>query len=221
MRKILKDIIALAGLSVVLIVLLLPQIRTLANPVKGQTVDLATAWAINKDGYFISANHLVTDNHTFQVRYHSVWYTAQLVARDSTIDIAVFKVAIPTPDFLPLEINPTTNEDVSIIGLPNAELFSDLSTTQGIYSTDLFTSGYFEVSNTIVCHGNSGGPVIGHTGVVGVLDLGYAPFDLNECAYHGGGPTSLSIMNFLNKYHINYSFTGNINTNDIVMIVGF
>lgn len=126
----------------------------------------------------------------FKVRKSGKIISATLIATDSKNDLAILKIDVRQPDYLPLELAYRDAEKVKIYGYPLPNKFgTNLKVSEGNVEHQI-TSSYIRANEAMICPGNSGGPIVGTRGVVGVLTENVWPFDENGCAARSQGPTA-------------------------------
>jgi len=150
-------------------------------------ISVGTGFCISDDGYFLTNNHVVTDDSNNQVTlkahksddYSDTTYDAKIVWKDATHDLALVKIANINLKALKFAKTVKENDPVTAIGFPepdNKDSIIKPSFSSGIISRvqnrDIAGSGT-EVkvvqTDTALNHGNSGGPLINNCGeVVGV-----------------------------------------------------
>ncbi len=164
-------------------------------------VGSGTGFFITRDGYMLTANHVVEDATKVIVKTKYLALGARVVKVDKTNDIALLKIIgayplgaltnealLQTPDsrlspvsakFRPLHIvdsgTARLGDSISTLGFPNPELQGsapkftrgEVNSTAGIHDNPHF----FQISAPIQ-PGNSGGPLLDHSGnVVGIIQL--------------------------------------------------
>ena len=138
-----------------------------------------TAFFINSKGFLLTNNHVVEGCKLQQVKYNDKDYTAEIIATDNTLDLALMKV-----DVRPREHLNFTNSSVEklqkvyVAGYPFGQgLSDDLKISSGIISS---IKGYNDNSNEFqldaaINPGNSGGPIVNDAGeLVGIAVAGFA-----------------------------------------------
>lgn len=133
-----------------------------------------TGFFISDDGYLVSNAHVVEGCARAQVRYGlSAFHDANVVARDSTNDLAVLKTDIKPQTASTLRAGVRVGETVAAYGYPLAGLLASGGnfTTGNISATaGLGDDTRFLQISAPVQPGNSGGPVLDQSGnVVGVV----------------------------------------------------
>lgn len=141
-----------------------------------KTVGVGTAWAISKDGIFVTNAHVIKDAKKIFIGFRdNNPLEARVLMIDNRIDLAIVKINNKR-DFLPLPINfnnSNNGTDIAVIGYPLAfTLGDDARITNGIISAQ---SGLdkditrYQITASIQ-PGNSGGPIINMKGeVVGIV----------------------------------------------------
>jgi len=135
----------------------------------------ATAFAVGKDGYFITNSHVVTDSKKLTLKIvgeDNVWssYTAEVVMNDEFSDLAMVKIT--DSNFIEMGILPFTfSDDQALIG---TEIFTlgypknDIVMEPGIISSTSGMAGdttAYQVAMSLN-GGNSGGPIFNEKGEV-------------------------------------------------------
>lgn len=151
---------------------------------------LGTAWVLNESGYIVTANHVVKGRNTFKVVKRGLVLDAELIVVDAANDIAILRISEKQLDYLPLQLTYIDSEPASMFGYPLPAQYGDnLKTSSGTMKHQLI-SNYFRIYDAKVCPGNSGGPLIGTKGVIGVITESVFPFTRNNCSVTAQGPTS-------------------------------
>jgi serine protease Do len=150
--------------------------KTLKKPAYAPANYEGTGFTISKEGYIITSLHMVKDADSIFVSNGYVERcVAQLVHRDSGIDLAVLKVGMPgcnsKPEKLPYsfrEKQSEVGEKVFTIGFPRKDLVygeGSLSSLSGFYND----TNMYQISIP-VNPGNSGGPLLDEGGnVIGII----------------------------------------------------
>jgi TPR repeat protein len=134
----------------------------------------STGFFISSDGFILTAFHAVGKSENVHVLYNKKKYTAKIVDKDESLDVAVLKVDGNNFSFLPLASEAVqTGDQVFTMGYPQVSLQgTEPKFTEGSISS-LSGSGdnphYFQIS-VPVQPGNSGGPLISQKGeVIGLI----------------------------------------------------
>ncbi len=184
-----------------------------------------TAWALNENGDVVTAYHVVKGGHVFAIRINDNLYYGKVIATDPGNDVAILHFNMPDLGYLPLQVTFKDGEVAAVYGYPHPDVFgTNLKVSFGhLFHTDpnsgdngsgiIMTTDY-AIGDTFVCPGNSGGPVYGTYGVVGLLDDGVAPFGVLNCSALGAGPTSIHVAELADKNHILFHI-GNVFINPI------
>jgi len=155
---------------------------------------IGTAWALNEDGYIVTAEHVVKGHNTFKLVDQGVVLTATLVASDRQNDLAILHIEKKQTDFLLLQLHYKNGEAEIAYGFPlPVEYGSNLKMSKGVLKHQVFST-YFRVTDTKICPGNSGGPAVGSKGVIGIITESVWPFAGNKCSATAQGPTSDKIV---------------------------
>lgn len=168
-----------------------------------------TAWMLNKDGYMITANHVVEHEKQLIVKYGQHFYKAIVIGVDRTNDIAIIKTNLKNGRVFPLGRSSVLSQNTAIMGFPVPDVKGlDVKLTIGHarqMSYGIYTVVQFNVS---ICPGNSGGPIFNQFGAaVGLVDRGHSfyQYDSNRCTTRGDGATVEQIKDLANKYHVAYT----------------
>jgi S1-C subfamily serine protease len=133
---------------------------------------IGSAFLVSRNGYLISAAHVVGAELYVKVRWADGLETiGEVVRRDNRRDVALIKTdaARHFPLAMRSEV-PTVGEQVYAIGAPSS---LQGTVTRGIVSADRSMGGFsFIQSDAAVNPGNSGGPLLNDNGeVIGIADL--------------------------------------------------
>ena len=169
-----------------------------------------TAFFINSKGFLLTNNHVVEGCKLQQVKYNDKDYTAEIIATDNTLDLALMKI-----DVRPREHLNFTNSSVEklqkvyVAGYPFGQgLSDDLKISSGIISS---IKGYNDNSNEFqldaaINPGNSGGPIVNDAGeLVGIAVAGFAK-DKSEGINFGIKSSSAKEFLKINKISQDNSF---------------
>jgi len=135
-----------------------------------------TAFAVSANGVLLTNAHVAGDCREISVRqFDGTTFAASLLAADATNDLALIKIAAPTPDFARFRGNPEIRQgdNVIAIGFPLHGILSGGTTlTTGTVSA---LAGIEDDSRDLqvsapIQPGNSGGPLLDQSGnVVGIV----------------------------------------------------
>lgn len=144
-----------------------------AEPTK-KSVSSGSGFFVSRDGHLITNAHVVADCGTIAARPDgALLVPAQVVARDTTNDLAVLKIAGPVEKTLAIRPSVRLGEGIAAFGFPHTNLLA----TTGNFTLGNVTalaglkddSRYLQVSAPVQS-GNSGGPLLDGAGnVVGVV----------------------------------------------------
>lgn len=147
------------------------------EPITPKAVKVSgTAFFITKDGYFLTANHVVDkQKRLFAVDAAGVTQSVTIIATDPLADLALGRVAAWSPSpFIPLAATaPAAGEAVFTLGYPVPDFlgwgqkanFGRVNSLSGVKG-----SGTTLQVDLGIQPGNSGGPLLNHQGeVVGVV----------------------------------------------------
>ena len=134
-----------------------------------------TGFFVSKDGHIITNNHVVQNCRSIEV-LGAVNSPATLIARDAQKDLAILKIARPSPLVAPLRWNLESlrvGHKVSILGYPGqagAQGQLRYSTSQIIGLQGPTGEPQWVQIKPVLEKGNSGGPLLDSTGnVIGVV----------------------------------------------------
>lgn len=135
-----------------------------------------TGFFVNGDGYVLTNSHVVRGSSKHYVNYRGERYFARVAGEDKLNDLAVLKTDCPAESIALFREhkNPTTGEDVIVVGFPLGGRVSNRHTaTTGIISSIVgFGDDSRSVQITAPVHGgNSGGPLLDEYGcVIGIVN---------------------------------------------------
>jgi hypothetical protein len=152
-----------------------------------------SAFAINKQGYLITSNHVVDSGNLIRVVFKNIGaFDAQIIKAEPRLDLCILKIPAQTPDYLSITGRTSTlGDDVYTIGYPDINnLGFSQKYTNGVISslTGLRNDSYQYQISVPIQPGNSGGPLVcEETGeVTGIIDsslnpdiLDYNPQNIN------------------------------------------
>lgn len=170
-----------------------------------------TAWALNSEGYLVTAYHVVDGNKQLMVSYQGQWYPAKVVAIDKQQDIAIIKAPLKGLTPIPLSFEPPHQTPGSILGYPVPDVKGwNLKITTGKINGGIFKASYISF-RILLCPGNSGGPVIDEFGAArGIVNRGYDAYEIDEnhCTKVGDGAAAKYIQALAQKTSIRYTTQG-------------
>jgi S1-C subfamily serine protease len=145
--------------------------RTTGRPADGGT---ATAFTINADGVLLTNAHVAQDCREISVRqFDGTISPASLLAADRTNDLALIKLASPTPVAAQLRGNPEIRQgdNVIAVGFPLSDTLSSGTATTLTTGTVSALAGIGNDSRVLqvsapIQPGNSGGPLLDQSGHV-------------------------------------------------------
>ncbi|GHT94121.1 hypothetical protein FACS1894141_0170 [Spirochaetia bacterium] len=158
--------------------------RDIVLPEEGTQIGSGTGFFISNDGILVTCAHVIDGGDLISVRVNNIEYRAEILAKDSTLDLAILKINYKSPynfkigAFNSVELG----NKIYVLGFPLAGLLSsDIRLTDGSVSAKSGFDGeqiYFQISAPVQ-PGNSGGPIINSKfEVIGVaaakLDQQYA-----------------------------------------------
>jgi S1-C subfamily serine protease len=134
----------------------------------------ATAFAINVDGVLLTNAHVAQDCREISVRrFDGTILPASLLAADRTNDLALIKIALPTPDAAQLRGGPEIRQgdNVIAVGFPLSDMLSSGTATTLTTGTVSALAGIGNDSRVLqvsapIQPGNSGGPLLDQSGRV-------------------------------------------------------
>lgn len=135
-----------------------------------------SGFIISPDGYVLTNQHVVEQEHIVKVRLASGRdVIGEVLRSDAARDVALIRLAESNLPALNLRLAtaPEVADEVFAIGTP-LDLALDTTVTRGIVSAYRNYKGFkFIQCDVAVNHGNSGGPLLDKSGaVVGLTDLG-------------------------------------------------
>jgi len=141
-----------------------------------------TAFATSADGHLVTAYHVIEDADVIEINFVSGKIPVTVVRTAPGYDLALLKIDQPTTSFLDLSEVYKPSDTVYAVGWPrNAFTAGPASISTGIVSRTIKGSDIaleyegapmnLEIlqSDTAVNPGNSGGPLVGACGAVGVV----------------------------------------------------
>ncbi len=183
------------------------------------------------DTYMITAAHVVEGekNTPASMRpyfaYDGKWNYATIVNSDVAHDLALLKVDQPVNSYVDIYMNYKTGDEVYALGWPNnATPYGNASLSKGIISRILGSDDLKRANNaapddigiiqtdTAVNPGNSGGPLLGECGVVGVIS---SKSDLGGLGQYGFGTSEQGINYAITSKTVRSLFGDYIKTNSI------
>jgi S1-C subfamily serine protease len=155
------------------------QVYNAARPASGKPTGPAgggtgTAFTINAEGVLITNAHVAQDCREISVRrFDGTISPASLLAADRTNDLALIKIASPTPDTAQLRGNPEIRQgdNVIAVGFPLSDTLLSGTATTLTTGTVSALAGMQNDSRVLqvsapVQPGNSGGPLLDQSGHV-------------------------------------------------------
>ena len=173
-------------------------------------VSSGSGFFINKNGYFITNNHVIEDCRSrSQITFKNKDIEVDLIAKDPNLDLAVLKANVSPDNFLKFSSDrPEKLQKIIVAGYPFGKgLSDDLKFTQGIISS---LKGFEDNSNELqidaaINPGNSGGPIVDEkSNLVAVAVSGLSKEVAEGINF---GIKSSSVMNFLDVNSIKYSYS--------------
>lgn len=184
---------------------------------KGGDIQCGTGFFVNSEGYIVTAGHVLGNSRTATVLYKGIWIRSDVIDRSRLKDIGIVKITGYATPFLAFTKRYTKNMPIDIFGFPLMFEWGDnLKQARGI-SDYGYEPVVFRMAIKFIAHtyeGNSGGPIIAHTGVVGELTDGWTGIHHNpkDGSLSGFGTPSSTIEQELDKYDVVYHTTDD-NTN--------
>jgi S1-C subfamily serine protease len=133
-----------------------------------------TAFVVNADGVLLTNAHVAQECREISVRrFDGTISPASLLAADRTNDLALIKIASPTPDVAQLRGNPEIRQgdNVIAVGFPLSDMLSSGTATTLTTGTVSALAGIGNDSRVLqvsapIQPGNSGGPLLDQSGRV-------------------------------------------------------
>ena len=189
-----------------------------------------SAFAITKDGYLITNEHVVKGCDSVKVHNDGEIIPAKIITKDSVNDIALLKADFNPKNYFELsDKSPRLMQEIYVAGYPFSQLGKSVKVTKGIISSLTGISDNFSQIqiDAALQSGNSGGPIFTNNGeVVGVAvakldveliykELGSIPENTNF-----GIKTSV-VRNLLDasEIELSRSFFKNVNENELSQLV--
>ena len=175
-----------------------------------------TCFLINSGGMVLTNSHVVGTNKLMTVIRKGEEYSAKLIARDDSNDLAILKTEIRNKSYFPLSASDAKRlEEITAIGFGFGKTVSaDVKATRGIVSALAgIGNNYsqFQIDASIQV-GNSGGPVIDKNN--SVVGIAVAKLD-TETTYKESG-TIAENVNFAIKISTAKQF---LDSNDIIYTI--
>lgn len=148
-------------------------IREKSSEEKLLQISSGTGFFINKQGYFVSNNHVVEICHTIKTEKQGVIYDANIISVDKVNDLAIGKINFLNNEYIPMsDGGAMLGEDIMVAGYPLSSILSEsVKITKGIISSLSGIGndfGRFQMDAAVQA-GNSGGPIINNIGdLVGI-----------------------------------------------------
>jgi len=142
-----------------------------------------TGFFISENGIIVTCAHVVEDATRVTVNINNTEYTAQVLAKEPDVDLAILKINYANPNHFKIASFSTVNlgDKVSVLGFPLSNLLgSDIRLTDGSVSAKSGINAdqtYFQLSAPIQ-PGNSGGPIFNSNFEI----IGVAAAKLNDMA---------------------------------------
>lgn len=151
-------------------------------------IGMGSGFAINRNGYFITNEHVIERCRSAVIIYNEMLGKASIVARSEKFDLAVVKVNAPTPYFVNLSAQtPMLGEEIVALGYPVGEIFGISPTVSFgmVKNTEQTKSAVrkegFLLVDLEIASGNSGGPVFNKKGGLrGVVSYGVDAKDYQD-----------------------------------------
>lgn len=161
---------------------------------------LGTGFVINKNGYILTANHVITGKRIHTILIYDEdsgkYLKATIIKRDANTDLALLKVQKVYQVTVLFKYELPKRETSVVLGFPAPP-------AMGWYVHKAYGDSVLEhyYLNTYIytCEGNSGSPVLNGAGEVrGMVQFGYIPWLKGTvCSKTGGGVNNEIILSFL------------------------
>lgn len=151
-------------------------------------IGMGSGFSINKNGYFLTNDHVVDECSSAVVLYNDLFGKAKIIKKSKKHDLAVIKVNAPTPYFAKLSPKkPQLGEELIALGYPIGEIFGMSPTVSFgvVKNTEQSESAVrregFLLVDLQIASGNSGGPVFNKRGALrGVVSYGVDAKDYQD-----------------------------------------
>ena len=206
--------------------------KIFVDPDNENLIGMGSGFAINKNGYFVTNEHVVEGCRSAIILYNGLLGGAQIVSKSKKYDLAILQVNAPTPYFVNFAPKtPLLGEEIIALGYPVTELFGYSPTfsfgtikNTGQSESDIRDEGFLLVDLEIAS-GNSGGPVFNKKGGLrGVVSYGYDSSALEKLRNEEQGSndhissntftfivSATSAKNWLNSRGVDFSTNTNQN----------
>ena len=143
-------------------------------PQKGKIISGGSGFAINKNGYFLTNEHVINNCDGVYIRYNNLYGIAKIINFEKKFDAAILKVNAPTPYFAKFDNEEyVAGEKLYAAGFPAKRLFGDqMSFSEGMLTNVEISSSilsFFKgamLMSVPIASGNSGGPVMNKFGAI-------------------------------------------------------
>ena len=151
-------------------------------------IGMGSGFSINKNGYFLTNEHVVDECSSAVVLYNELFGEAKIITKSEKHDLALIKVNAPTPYFAKLSPKkPKLGEELVALGYPVGEIFGMSPTVSFgmVKNTEQSESAVrregFLLVDLQIASGNSGGPVFNKRGALrGVVSYGVDAKDYQD-----------------------------------------
>lgn len=148
-------------------------------PEGGDSYALGTAFVLDREGHLVTSEHLISTAPELRVvMANGLEVSAQVVGRDSMLDLALLKIDVPAAQLKPMRLGDSEGGHVGewVLALGNPQ-GTEVTASAGILSS-LGTSNHdsiarsrtnyqsFLQTDAVINVGNSGGPLVDTSGAV-------------------------------------------------------
>jgi S1-C subfamily serine protease len=158
------------------------------DPNKINLISMGSGFAINKNGYFVTNEHVIEKCSSTVIIYKDMLGSGSIISKSKKFDLALIKVNAPTPYYVNLSSqSPKLGEEIVALGYPVGEIFGISPTVSFgmVKNTEQTKSAVrkegFLLVDLEIASGNSGGPVFNKKGGLrGVVSYGVDAKDYQD-----------------------------------------
>jgi hypothetical protein len=142
-------------------------------PQSGKIIGGGSGFAVNKNGYFLTNEHVIDKCDSVRIRYNELYGSAKVINVHESLDAAILKVNALTPYFAKFDNNEyKAGEKLYAAGFPAEDVFNrGMSFSEGMLTNPETSRSRIKTEGTLlmsvpIASGNSGGPVINKYGAI-------------------------------------------------------